>query len=142
MYMRDLNLSIQICAKTCMMLCRKGVYLAVLSCARVLACLFPPLFTFQECPLSFRIHLLVLTFALLLHPLPPPCPLTNSPPPAPQRSRPPDAAGRCHRGGAAWEAWAPPRSRAADGPCPAFVHERNARNAGLHGGAQNTMTSL
>lgn len=60
---------------------------------------------------------------------------------------PPDAAGRCHRGGAAWEAWAPPRSRAADGPCPAFVHERNARNAGLHGGAAacaapTTMTSL
>lgn len=60
---------------------------------------------------------------------------------------PPDAAGRCHRGGDAWEAWAPPRSRAADGQHPAFVRERNARNAGMHSAAaacavQATMTSL
>ncbi|XP_052647047.1 band 4.1-like protein 5 isoform X6 [Harpia harpyja] len=58
-----------------------------------------------------------------------------------------DAADRCQRGGSLWDAWAPPRTRAADGQYTAFVHERNVKNAGMHGGAgtyavQTTMTSL
>ncbi|XP_029874636.1 band 4.1-like protein 5 isoform X6 [Aquila chrysaetos chrysaetos] len=58
-----------------------------------------------------------------------------------------DAADRCQRGGSLWDAWAPPRTRAADGQYTAFVHERNVKNAGMHSGAgtyavQATMTSL
>lgn len=116
---------------------QKGVYLAASSCARVLACLFPAYSPCKDAPFPC-LFTSVLAFALHFHAVPPPCPLTN----APHRCRPPDAAGRCQRGGAAW---APPRSRATDGPCPAFVHERNARNVGLHGSAcalQATMTSL
>lgn len=71
------------------MLCRKGF---IWQChrARVLACLFPALLTFQECPFSssFRVSL-VLTFALLFRPVRPPCPLTNVPPPAPTAPGPP-----------------------------------------------------
>uniref|UniRef100_A0A672UZK5 Erythrocyte membrane protein band 4.1 like 5 n=1 Tax=Strigops habroptila TaxID=2489341 RepID=A0A672UZK5_STRHB len=58
-----------------------------------------------------------------------------------------DAADCCHRGGSPWDAWAPPRTRAAEGQYTAFVHERNVKNAGMHSGAgtyavQTTMTSL
>ncbi|XP_026707879.1 band 4.1-like protein 5 isoform X9 [Athene cunicularia] len=63
------------------------------------------------------------------------------------RKWPFDAADRCQRGGSPWEAWAPPRTRAADGQYSAFVHERNVKNAGMHSRAgayavQTTMTSL
>lgn len=54
-----------------------------------------------------------------------------------------DAADRCQRGGSPWDA----RTHRADGQYSAFVHERNAKNAGMHSGAvtyavQATMTSL
>uniref|UniRef100_A0A8C6JR59 Band 4.1-like protein 5 n=1 Tax=Melopsittacus undulatus TaxID=13146 RepID=A0A8C6JR59_MELUD len=58
-----------------------------------------------------------------------------------------DAADRCHRGGSPWDAWALPRTRAAEGQYTTFVHEHNVKNAGMHSGAgtyavQTTMTSL
>lgn len=78
-----------------------------------------------------------------LFPPSPPYPVTNCAPPAPQWSRPFDAADCCQRGGSPWDA----RTHRADGQYSAFVHERNAKNAGMHSGAvtyavQATMTSL
>uniref|UniRef100_A0A672UWN5 Erythrocyte membrane protein band 4.1 like 5 n=1 Tax=Strigops habroptila TaxID=2489341 RepID=A0A672UWN5_STRHB len=73
--------------------------------------------------------------------------LPRSPGASQQDKKPFDAADCCHRGGSPWDAWAPPRTRAAEGQYTAFVHERNVKNAGMHSGAgtyavQTTMTSL
>lgn len=97
-------------------------------------CLFAP--TFSYLPLLYFSTLFLIHTCVLI-----------VPPPAPRWSRPFDAADRCHRGGNPWDAWAPPRTRAADGQNAAFVHERNVKNAGMHSGAgtyavQTTMTSV
>lgn len=93
-YMGQLNLSFQTSAKMCIILSRKGVYLTVLPCARILACLFPSACTFQQCPfpLPFCTNLLIFTFALLFHPLPHPHLCTNC---APSRSPMIQALWRC-----------------------------------------------
>lgn len=100
--------------------------------------LFPCLFAsiFLSLPLHYFPTLFLICTGVLI-----------VPPPAPQRSRPFDAADRCQRVGIPWDAWAPPRTRAAEGQYTAFVHERNVKNAGMHSGAgtyavQTTMTSL
>lgn len=53
MYMRELNLSAQICAETRMALCGKGVYLAVSPCARVTCMPLPSRTHLPGMPLVF-----------------------------------------------------------------------------------------